>query len=192
MAAEFAWEGSGTQVGLRFQDQSPSFVHELREWVSRNSPEIEKDDPPAHCQLTDLSLGGCYLEISSPFPMSTRVTLSMRAGGLELKTEGVVRVMHADQGMGVEFTQTTAEHRAKLEKFLELLSANRDLQPELLVEAEGLETESAQNPGIPSVSSEAEDPLVELFRNQFALSPDSFTAELRKQRGMAATAGASA
>jgi CheY-like chemotaxis protein len=192
VGAEFAWEGSGTQVGLRFQDQSPSFVHELREWVSRNSPEIEKDDPPAHCQLTDLSLGGCYLEISSPFPMSTRVTLSMRAGGLELKTEGVVRVMHADQGMGVEFTQTTAEHRAKLEKFLELLSANRDLQPELLVEAEGLETESAQNPGIPSVSSEAEDPLVELFRNQFALSPDSFTAELRKQRGMAATAGASA
>jgi len=192
VAAEFAWEGSGTQVGLRFQDQSPSFVHELREWVSRNSPEIEKDDPPAHCQLTDLSLGGCYLEISSPFPMSTRVTLSMRAGGLELKTEGVVRVMHADQGMGVEFTQTTAEHRAKLEKFLELLSANRDLQPELLVEAEGLETESAQNTGIPSVSSEAEDPLVGLFRNQFALSPDSFTAELRKQRGMAATAGASA
>ena len=94
--------------------------------------------------------------------------------------------------MGVEFTQTTAEHRAKLEKFLELLSANRDLQPELLVEAEGLETESAQNTGIPSVSSEAEDPLVGLFRNQFALSPDSFTAELRKQRGMAATAGASA
>jgi CheY-like chemotaxis protein len=192
VTAEFAWEGSGTQVGLRFQDQSPAFVHELREWVSRNSPEIEKDDPPAHCQLTDLSLGGCYLDISSPFPMSTRVTLSMRAGGLELKTEGVVRVMHADQGMGVEFTQTTAEHRTKLEKFLELLSANRDLKPELLVEAEGLETESAQNAGIPSVSSEAEDPLVGLFRNQFALSADSFTAELRKQRGMAATAGVSA
>ena len=192
VTAEFAWEGSGTQVGLRFQDQSPAFVHALREWVSRNSPEIEKDDPPAHCQLTDLSLGGCYLDISSPFPMSTRVTLSMRAGGLELKTEGVVRVMHADQGMGVEFTQTTAEHRTKLEKFLELLSANRDLKPELLVEAEGLETESAQNAGIPSVSSEAEDPLVGLFRNQFALSADSFTAELRKQRGMAATAGVSA
>ncbi|HZZ17286.1 MAG TPA: PilZ domain-containing protein, partial [Candidatus Sulfotelmatobacter sp.] len=66
--AEFAWEGNGTQIGLRFQDQSPVVANELREWVGRNSPEIEKDDPPAPCRLTDLSLGGCYLEISSPFP----------------------------------------------------------------------------------------------------------------------------
>jgi CheY-like chemotaxis protein len=190
--AEFAWEGNGTQIGLRFQDQSPVVANELREWVGRNSPEIEKDDPPAPCRLTDLSLGGCYLEISSPFPMCTRVTLSMRAAGVELKTEGVVRVMHAEKGMGVEFTQTTAEHRAKLEKFLELLSANRELLPELLVEAEGLETEFSQNTGLPLESGEVEDPLIGLFRNQSALSADLFTVELRKQRGMAAAASISA
>ena len=92
--AEFAWEGTGTQVGLRFQDQSPAVERQLREWLGRNSPEIEKDDPPVRCQLMDLSLGGCYLEITSPFPISTRVTLSMRAAELKLKTEGVVRVMH--------------------------------------------------------------------------------------------------
>jgi CheY-like chemotaxis protein len=192
VAAEFAWEGNGTQIGLRFQDQSPAVANALREWVGRNSPEIEKDDPPASCRLTDLSLGGCYLEISSPFPMCTRVTLSMRAGGVELKTEGVVRVMHAEKGMGVEFTQTTVEHRAKLEKFLELLSANRELLPELLVEAEGLETESSQHTGLPLESGEVEDPLIGLFRNQSTLSADLFTAELRKQRGMAAAAGISA
>jgi CheY-like chemotaxis protein len=192
VAAEFAWEGNGTLIGLRFQDQSPVVANELREWVGRNSPEIEKDDPPAPCRLTDLSLGGCYLEISSPFPMCTRVTLSMRAAGVELKTEGVVRVMHAEKGMGVEFTQTTAEHRAKLEKFLELLSANRELLPELLVEAEGLETEFSQNTGLPLESGEVEDPLIGLFRNQSALSADLFTVELRKQRGMAAAASISA
>lgn len=190
--AEFAWEGSGTQVGLRFQDQSAEVARALHEWLGRNTPEIEKDDPPARCQLTDLSLGGCYLDISSPFPVSTRVTLSMRAAGLELKTEGVVRVMHAEKGMGVEFTQTTAEHRALLEKFLGLLTENRDLLPELLVEPEGLETESAQNGPLPSESGEPEDTLVGLFRNQSALSTDSFLAELRKQRGLAATAGFSA
>ncbi|MHB8215227.1 MAG: PilZ domain-containing protein [Candidatus Sulfotelmatobacter sp.] len=190
--AEFAWEGSGTQVGLRFQDPSPEVARGLHEWLGRNTPEIEKDDPPARCQLTDLSLGGCYLDISSPFPVSTRVTLSMRAAGLELKTEGVVRVMHAEKGMGVEFTQTTPEHRALLEKFLGLLTENRDLLPELLVEPEGLETESAQNAPSSSESGEPEDALVGLFRNQGALSADSFLAELRKQRGLAATAGISA
>ena len=190
--AEFAWEGNGTQVGLRFQNQSPEVARALHEWLGRNSPEIEKDDPPARCQLTDLSLGGCYLDISSPFPVSTRVTLSMRAAGLELKTEGVVRVMHAEKGMGVEFTQTTAEHRAKLEKFLSLLNENRDLLPELLVEPEGLETESTQNAQISPESGESEDTLIGLFRNQASLSADSFLAELRKQRGAAAAAGFSA
>jgi CheY-like chemotaxis protein len=189
--AEFAWEGSGTQVGLRFQDPSPEVARELHEWLGRNSPEIEKDDPPASCHLTDLSLGGCYLDSSSPFPVSTRVTLSMKAAGIELKTEGVVRVMHAEKGMGVEFIQNTPEHRALLEKFLGLLNENRDLLPELLVEPEGLETD-AQKSEIPAESEETEDALIGLFRKQSSLPADSFLAELRKQRGLAATAGVSA
>ena len=190
--AEFAWEGSGTQVGLRFQDPSPAVVRQLREWLARNSPEIEKDDPPIRCQLMDLSLGGCYLEINSPFPVCTRVTLSMRAADVELKAEGVVRVMHPDKGMGVEFTQSTPEHRGLLEKFLNLLQENRDLQPELLVEPEGLETETARDSRRAAPSGEAEDALLALFRERTALPADSFLAELRKQRSLsAATAGVS-
>ncbi|HWY23256.1 MAG TPA: PilZ domain-containing protein [Candidatus Acidoferrum sp.] len=189
--AEFAWEGTGTQVGLRFQDQTPEFGRQLREWLGRNSPDAERDDPPARCQLTDLSLGGCYLDIASPFPVSTRVTLSMRAAGVELRAEGIVRVMHPDKGMGVEFSQRTAEHRALLEKFLNLLTEHRDVLPELMVEPEGLETESA-NTSSERAIGELEDALLGLFRNQAALPTDSFLAELRKQRGMAAASGASA
>jgi CheY-like chemotaxis protein len=188
--AEFAWEAAGTQVGLRFQNQSPEFERELRQWLSRNSPDAEKDDPPTRCKLTDLSLGGCYLEISSPFPASTRVTLSMSAAGVDLRIEGVVRIMHPDYGMGVEFTQSTAEHRAMLEKFLGLLTENRDVLPELLVEPEGLETESGLNSQISTPDSEPEDTLLGLFRSQATLPAESFLAELRKQRGLAAGASA--
>jgi CheY-like chemotaxis protein len=191
VAAEFAWEGSGTQVGMRFQDPSPAVVKQLREWLGRNSAEIEKDDPPVRCQLIELSLGGCYLEISSPFPVSTRVTLSMRAADVELKVEGVVRIMHPDKGMGVEFTQATAEHRVLLENFLSVLTENRDLRPELLVEPEGMETHASQDLRRAIASDEAEDTLLELFRKQTALPADSFLAELHKLRGAAAaTAGA--
>lgn len=186
--AEFAWEGTGTQVGLRFQDQSPEFGRQLREWLSRNSPEEEKEDPPVRCQLTDLSLGACYLQISSPFPISSRVTLTMSAAGIDVRTEGVVRVMHQDQGMGVEFTQKTPEHRALLEKFLSVLTENRNVLPELLVEPEGLETEPGQSSGSPATIFETEDTLLGLFRNQAALPTDSFLTELRKQRGLAAAA----
>jgi hypothetical protein len=187
--AEFAWEGTGKQVGLRFQDPSLEVAGQLREWLGRNSPDVEKDDPPVRCQLTDLSLGGCYLEISSPFPVSTRVTLSMRAGEIDLRTEGVVRIMHADKGMGVEFTQSTPEHRRLLEKFLGLLVENREVLPELLVEPEGLETESS-NPSLLATTGDPEDTLLGLFRSQAALSADAFLAELRKQRGLAASSGA--
>ncbi|HTC47440.1 MAG TPA: PilZ domain-containing protein [Candidatus Aquilonibacter sp.] len=188
--AEFAWEGSGTQVGLRFVDPSPEIAHQLRDWLSRNSPDAEKDDPPVRGQLTDLSLGGCYLEISSPFPVSTRVTLSMRAGGVQLRPEGIVRVMHAEKGMGVEFTQTTPEHRVLLEKFLASLAENPDTMPELMVEPEGLETETVQ--AAQSVRETGEDPLLDLFRNHAGLEADSFLAELRKQRGLPSAAAATA
>jgi c-di-GMP-binding flagellar brake protein YcgR len=189
--AEFAWEGTGTQVGMRFQDQSPAVLKQLREWLERNSSEVETDDPPVRCQLLDLSLGGCYLEISSPFPVSTRVTLSMRAAAVELKTEGVVRVMHPDKGMGVEFTQSTEEHRQLLEKFLSVLTENSDVLPELLVEPEGLETGIEQNSRIVD-SGETEDTLLALFRRRDALSADAFLAELRRQRGAGASVGAPA
>jgi c-di-GMP-binding flagellar brake protein YcgR len=181
-AAEFAWEGTGSQAGLRFIDLSPEIARQLREWLGRNSPEAERDDPPVRSQVTDLSLGGCYLEISSPFPVATRITLCMKAAGTELRAEGVVRVMHPDKGMGVEFTQTTAEHRTSLERFLAVLSENRELLPELLIEPEGLETEDSA-PSSSGLSARTDDPLLQLFRSESSLSLEAFQEELRKQRG---------
>jgi DNA-binding response OmpR family regulator len=185
--AEFAWEGSGTQVGLRFVEASAEAMDQLREWLKRNSPDAEMDDPPVRCQLTDLSLYGCYVEVASPFPVSTRVTLSMKAPDTELKLEGVVRVMHADKGMGVEFAQNSPEQSVLIEKFLTSLAQNPNIQPELLVEPEALESDAP-----PTVASAAavEDPLINLFRNHAELGVELFQAELRKQRGMAAAAGA--
>ena len=189
LASEFAWESSAAHAGLRFVDMSAEATQQLRDWLKQNSAEIEPDDPPIQCRLTDLSLGGCYLEIGSPFPVGSRVTLSMRAAGVELRVLGLVRVMHQDKGMGVEFTQKTPRDRQALEKFLEVLMENREVMPELLVEPEGLDTEP-----LPSATQagEVDDPLLGLFRSQANLPAESFAEELRKQRGMAASAGASA
>jgi c-di-GMP-binding flagellar brake protein YcgR len=180
LAAEFAWEGNTAQAGLRFNDVPPDAGRYLREWLKQNSPDAEQDDPPVRCQLTDLSVGGCYLEISSPFPVSTRVTLSMRAGEVQIHAEGVVRVMHPDKGMGVEFTQATPEHREALEKFLHVLTENRNLSPELLVEPEGLE--SSDSPKQPAPHSD--DPLLQLFHSDSSLSVEAFQEALRKQRAV--------
>ena len=190
LPAEFAWEGAREQAGLRFLETSPQATQQLRDWLKQNSPEVEQDDPPIRCQLTDLSLGGCYLEMCSPFPLSTRVTLSMRAAGVEVRAQGVVRVMHPDKGMGVEFKLSTAEHRAAVEKFLSVLTENRDLLPELLVQPEGLEADSGHTELAPG---NVEDPLLQLFYAE-PLSANEFHEALRGQRLMpvAAAPGASA
>ena len=178
--AQFAWEGSKEQGGLRFLQSSPEATLKLREWLKQNSPDVEQDDPPIRCQLTDLSLGGCYLEIASPFPASSRVILSMRAGDIDVRVQGIVRVMHPDKGMGVEFTQGTEEHRAALEKFVGTLNENRTLLPELFVQPDGLESESTPVAGD---AADSEDPLLQLFRGE-PLAAEEFHEALRKQRAV--------
>jgi len=182
LSAEFAWEGSSAQAGLRFLQTAPETTLKLREWLKQNSPDTEQDDPPIRCQLSDLSLGGCYLEISSPFPVSTRVTLSMRAAGVEVRAQGVVRVMHPDKGMGVEFVQATSEHRSAVEKFLGVLTQNRALLPELLCQPDGLESEPARTNPSPE---DSDDPLLQLFYGD-TLGIDEFHEALRKQRAIPA------
>ena len=51
--------------------------------------------------------------------------------------------MHPDLGMGVEFTQATEQQRADVERFIHALTMARNgALPEILVEPEGLETNS--------------------------------------------------
>jgi hypothetical protein len=93
----------------------------------------------------------------------------------------------------VEFIQTTVEHRASLEKFLGLLTENRQLHPELLVEPEGLEPENSQSSiSAAPTSAYADDPLLQLFRSESSLSPEAFQEELRKQRALPSAAAAHA
>lgn len=179
--AEVAWAGGGTQTGIRFIDVSPEQRDRLKSWLARHSPEMEPDDPPAPCKLTDLSLGGCYLEMASPFPMGTRVIMIMRTAKLESRAEGLVRVMHPEIGMGVEFTQASNQQREHLEKFIHALRNSNGVQPDLVVEPEGMSDAEAKG-SKPQASDEIEDPLLDLFRKNPDFTAENFLSELRKQR----------
>lgn len=182
-AAEVAWEGARNQTGIRFVNLPSEPRQQLKAWLNSNMPESEKDDPPLRCRLSDLSLGGCYLETTAPFPVKTKVLLAMRIAELSVQAEGVVRVMHPEIGMGIQFTQSTQEEREHVEKFIQALMDSRGALPDLLVEPDGLEVEPAQPAPAESESSQqVEDPLLELFRNRPGLPAEAFLGELRKQR----------
>jgi PilZ domain len=180
-SADVAWENPGRQVGLRFLSLAPAMSDRLNAWLESRAPEFEQDDPPAACKLTDLSLGGCYLETPSPFPVRTRIILSMKVAGIGFRAEGVVLLMHPDLGMGIEFVQTTDPQRSDLEKFIQALSNSDGVLPELLLEPEGLDIGDPAS--APKSGTGIEDPLLDLFLKKGALAPAAFQTELRKQRG---------
>jgi len=177
---EWAWEGHREQAGVRFKTVTEEQRDMLRQWLNSQLPEPEHDDPPVTCMLTDLSLGGCYLKSVSPFPQGTRVSLSIMTGGLKVRASGVVRVAHAEFGMGVEFIQTTPQQHDQVHRMIEKLRASGSKSPELQVEPEGLEspTGEAPEPQVPGI----EDPLVELFRYKAQIPVEAFLEQMREQR----------
>ena len=181
LMGEIAWESPNNLLGIRFVNVVPDLKHLLKTWFNQNSAEPDKDDPPVRCRLTDLSLGACYLEMAAPFPARTRVVLSMRVHELELRADGVVRVVHPDAGMGVEFTQGTNEQRAQVERFIEGLRNSQGTLPDLLVEPEGLEPDGVDTQPTRHLD-DVDDPLLELFRTKSHAPVESFLRELRKQR----------
>jgi CheY-like chemotaxis protein len=79
---------------------------------------------PNHCCLTDLSAGGCYLEVSLPFPQGSSVEILVRTYDLKLRLRGVVQASHPGYGMGLAFELKTKQEQANLKKLTEFVAAN--------------------------------------------------------------------
>ena len=140
----------------------------------------EAEEPALRSKLSDLSVRACYLETESPFPLRTRLTLMMKIQELELWVEGIVRVMHPEAGMGVEFTHDTPEQRAKVEEFIHTLVHTSGAVPELQVSPESID--SPHLISSEHVAGEHSDPLLGLFLIKGNLPAPLFQAELRRQR----------
>jgi CheY-like chemotaxis protein len=79
---------------------------------------------PHHCCLTDLSSGGCYLEVSLPFPMGTSVEITVRTQELKLSLRGIVQASHPGYGMGVAFELKTKTDRDEVQKLTDFVVAS--------------------------------------------------------------------
>jgi CheY-like chemotaxis protein len=180
-----AWQDSRRSAGIQFVTLSDASQHSLKEWLRLQSG--EKHDPPIRCSLTALSFGGCFLRTQSPFPAQTRVELLLRAADGSVKTEGKVRIMDPELGMGIEFLNRTSEHRQRLEQLIQHMAASPDTIAEVLVEPEGLDWDdgAADSSGGNTRSLEGEvehDSLLELFRVGATLSKEQFLLELEKHQ----------
>lgn len=188
---EVAWSNPNGQSGVRFLDIPASQAEQLKAWVDANTPDTtpEEADPVSVCKLTDLSLGGCYVQTESPFPEHALVDLCLKAAGMEIHADGMVRVMHPGSGMGVEFPSRTTEQRETVAHFIEFLTSRPGTVPELLISPKSLLADENQFENTnPSPEDHLEDPLVELLRTGSSLTREQFLSELHRQRNPEAVA----
>jgi hypothetical protein len=185
---EVAWANPNGQTGVRFRDLAEALAAELKTWLKAGASiaGAGPNETVPHCKLTDLSLGGCYVETDAPFPERALIDLCLKTEELEVHTEGMVRVAHPGQGMGVEFPSRTAEQRAQVGNLISFLRQCPATMLELNVSPRALvadlsQFESADQPG-GEYAEDLEDPLLELLRRGASLQQDEFLSELKQQR----------
>jgi CheY-like chemotaxis protein len=181
---EIAWANPNGESGVRYIDLADNLRQRLREWVVVNAAEILPEDPEpvSECKLTDLSLGGCYVETVSPFPERSGVVLCLKAAGMEVQAEGKVRVMHPESGMGLEFASGTEEQREQVGNFIKFLTSRPGTVPQLLINPKALAAVNDGDYRDGKQSGEPEDLLLDLLNRADALSQEQFLQELRQQR----------
>ncbi len=77
---------------------------------------------PNHCCLTDLSSGGCYLEMSLPFATGSSVEIFVRTYELKLRLTGMVQASHPGYGMGIALDLKTKEEQLSVKKLTDFVT----------------------------------------------------------------------
>lgn len=79
--------------------------------------------------VTDVSLGGCYVESPSPVPNSREVELTVTIAGYSADLKGRVVVSHPMVGMAVLFTSIAPEARAAMRNIISAVSGGKSTAP---------------------------------------------------------------
>lgn len=72
--------------------------------------------------LADISMHGCYIEMTATYPVGTKLELCLEAVGVRVRAVGEIRIAYPFLGIGVAFGELVAEEREKLRELLQRLS----------------------------------------------------------------------
>ncbi|HME36109.1 MAG TPA: PilZ domain-containing protein [Candidatus Sulfotelmatobacter sp.] len=81
---------------------------------------------PHHCFLTDLSFGGCYVEVPARFPKAAAVEIVIRTYDMKLLVRGTVQASDPGYGIGVAFELTSREERDNVKKLIDYVASTTE------------------------------------------------------------------
>jgi CheY-like chemotaxis protein len=79
-----------------------------------------------YCHLSDLSPGGCYLEMPLAFAQGSLVEIVVRTQEMKLGLSGVVKASHPGYGMGVSFILNTKDERHGVQQLIDFVAATTE------------------------------------------------------------------
>jgi hypothetical protein len=88
-----------------------------------NSVEVHVgiQDTPIRARIADMSLGGCFVEMSNPLPKGSEMRLGIWVKETKLWAKGKVITSTPGYGIGVQFLEMSEPDRAQLKQFLDSL-----------------------------------------------------------------------
>jgi len=119
--------------------------------------------------VTDISLHGCYVEMTTTFPVDTKVSLVIECFGVRVSGDATVRVSYPFLGMGMCFAELEPGQQAHLDQLLRALAGERALLTDPV---------DAQS-GMPDFLASADpqacfDEIVTHFQKSLSLSREEF------------------
>jgi c-di-GMP-binding flagellar brake protein YcgR len=82
---------------------------------------------PNRCALSDISEGGCYVEMPSPLSAQSGVEILVRTANVKLRIRGQVLATHPGFGMGVRFMFRDSVEREEVMRLLAVLATGPSL-----------------------------------------------------------------
>jgi PilZ domain len=150
--------------------------------------------------VTDISLGGCYVEMLVPLPMNTVVELILKSDGTPMQMSGRVCSSQTGMGMGVSFTRIKPADFEILRRIAPATSTGRtDAHPPGLQITDNAPAQpakakvpaAASQPAYsgavlempdPPVTAEAFQAVVSLLFRKGLLTPSEFMEELNQRK----------
>jgi CheY-like chemotaxis protein len=117
-------QGRDGEAGARLRSE-PSNRRGQTRYACRLGAEVYQQGSSVrnYCHLSDLSPGGCYLEMPLAFSTGTAVEIIVRTHEMKLRLSGAVKASHPGYGMGVSFTLNTKNERGGVQQLIDFVAA---------------------------------------------------------------------
>ncbi len=129
--------------------------------------------------FTDLSLGGCYIEMKATFPVGAVVDLTLDLNDVRVQVKGEVRISYPFLGIGIAFREISPENQLNLKQMIRsICPATSAVHPHEVATV-------AKHSSLPIIVNPAAalQALADYFEVHAVLSKEEFVRVLRISQG---------